>query len=85
MNINEEVCSCEGPHALCHPEALGLQTGGERHGSPELRACGWDWAVMQAAVGPSVFKSMFSSLLPPAQTHELSLLACVFSPHTVQE
>lgn len=84
MNINEEVCSCEGPHALCHPEALGLQTGGatmallsSEHVDGTGLSCRLQWAPL--------FKSMFSSLLPPAQTHELSLLACVFSPHTVQE
>ena len=89
MNVNEDfwatlflrrspcsVSSCgswvadwRGPHAA--PAAPSARVGLS--------------AVIPAAVGPSVSKSMFFLLLTPAQSYELVLLACVFSPHTVQE
>lgn len=87
MNVNEVWATLLLWRSLCSVSSWGSWTADWRSydGSPELRACGWDCAVTQAAVGPSVFKSRFSSLSTPAQTHELALLACGFTPHTVQE
>lgn len=84
VDVNEVWATLLLWRSPCSVSSWGSWIAGWRgnHGSPELRACEWDCAVTQAAVGPSVFKSMFSSLLTAAQTHELALLACVFPPCT---
>lgn len=72
MNINEEVCSCEGPHALCHPEALGLQTGGattmallsSEHVDGTGLSCRLQWA-------PLCLKACF-----PPYCHQHRLMSC---------